>query len=290
MIIDQLIAGLVSGITLGSIYALMSLGLSFVWGTLKILNWAHGALFMFGAYIAWVLIYQLGLTFLVSTLIVVLIEFLMGLILYYSLIKPHILRQNFLLLTIVTTLAFQFVSESIALVIFGARYRRIEPPISGSIIIGQSPLTGGDLLIILVSIAVFTVIYLFLTKTKHGLALRAVSQDIDGSQIVGINVNKTYAYAIGVSAALAAIAGILLSSRYFVEPHVGFIPMLKSFTVIVFGGLGSWKGTIIAAYIVGIVEAFAALYIGLMWALPTLFLLLMIILIVKPTGLFGYEE
>jgi len=288
--LDKLIAILISGMILGSIYALMSLGLSLIWGILKVLNWAHGALFMFAAYITWFFIYVLGFSYLVSVFICLAILFLMGLALYYSLIKPFLQKPNFLLATIISTLGFAVMSESIALILFGSRYKKIESPISGSIIIGTSPITGGNFLILSASIITFIVIYLFLTKTKYGLALRAVAQNLDGARVVGINVDKIYAYTVGISAVLAAIAGILVSSIYFIEPHVGFIPMMKAFVAIVLGGLGSWKGTMIAAYVTGIIEAAASLLVGLMWALPTLFLMMMLILVIKPTGFFGYEE
>lgn len=289
MIVDQLISILLSGITLGSIYALMSFGLSLMWGTLKILNWAHGALFMFGGYLAWVFINIYNCPYIISLLISLLVLFLVGAGLYFSIIRPFVGNANFLFTTIMTTLGFQLMSESVALIIFGSRYKKIEAPIIGKIIVGVSALTSEDILIILTTTACFSLLYFFLNKTRHGLAIRAVAQDLDGAKIIGINVDRIYAYTIGVAAVLAALAGILTSGIYFLEPHIGYVPMMKAFVVIVLGGLGSLKGTIISAYIVGIVEAAASLFIGLIWSLPTLFLLMMIILLIRPQGLFGYE-
>jgi branched-chain amino acid transport system permease protein len=146
--------------------------------------------------------------------------------------------------------------------------------------------------LVMAAIAVGTLLALgvFLSKTRYGLAISAVAQELDASRLMGIPVPRIYNLTMGVSSALAAIAGVLLASVFFVSPNAGDLPLLKALIVAIFGGLGSVRGTILAAYIIGLAEAFVSLYFGVKWSLPLLFLVIMLVMLVRPTGLLGKPE
>jgi branched-chain amino acid transport system permease protein len=292
MSFETLVAILVSGFVAGSLYALMASGLSLVWGTLSIFNFAHGTLLMLGAYAAWYVSasqgLDLGLAVGIPSSLVILA--LLGIVLYFLLVRPFIARPGADLVVIITTLAGASFLQNAAQEIFGPRYKQLDRVIKGQIQFLNTAIGLQDLLIIILTPIVLLLLALMLKKTKLGLAIRAVEQNHDSALLAGVSVGRIYLLVFAVSAVLAALAGIMLGGLFFITPVMGSDPLLRAFIVVVFGGLGSLPGTVAGAYVIGIIEAIAVFVVGLYWAPVVLFIVLILVMILRPTGLFGAKE
>jgi branched-chain amino acid transport system permease protein len=292
MSFETLVAILVSGFVAGSLYALMASGLSLVWGTLSIFNFAHGTLLMLGAYAAWYVSasqgLDLGLAVGIPASLVILA--LLGIVLYFLLVRPFIARPGADLVVIITTLAGASFLQNAAQEIFGPRYKQLDRVIKGQIQFLNTAIGLQDLLIIILTPIVLLLLALMLKKTKLGLAIRAVEQNHDSALLAGVSVGRIYLLVFAVSAVLAALAGIMLGGLFFITPVMGNDPLLRAFIVVVFGGLGSLPGTVAGAYVIGIIEAIAVFIVGLYWAPVVLFIVLILVMILRPTGLFGANE
>lgn len=292
MSFETLVAILVSGFVAGSLYALMASGLSLVWGTLSIFNFAHGTLLMLGAYAAWYFStsqgLDLGLAVGIPASLVILA--LIGVVLYVLLVRPFIARPGADLVVIITTLAGASFLQNAAQEIFGPRYKQLDRVITGQIQFLNTAIGLQDLLIIILTPIVLLLLALMLKKTKLGLAIRAVEQNHDSALLAGVSVGRIYVLVFAVSAVLAALAGIMLGGLFFITPVMGSDPLLRAFIVVVFGGLGSLPGTVAGAYVIGLIEAIAIFVVGLYWAPVVLFIVLILVMILRPTGLFGTNE
>lgn len=280
---------LVSGIVLGSLYAMMATGLSLVWSTLGIFNFAHGAFMALGAYIAWQvgdgagfgLGPQLGIVAAVVLLVGV------GCATDVLLVRPFQKRGNLVLIAVITTLAALTFLENGMQIAWGPRLKQLPPLVEGNVSILGVPISAHEAVIIVLSPAVLLLLWLFLKYTMLGTAIRAVGQNQESARLMGMNVSRLYMAAFGLSAALAALAGILLGARTFIDPTMGSDPMTKALIVAIFGGLGSLLGTIGGAYIIGLLEALSVYLVGLYWTPAVLFIVMIAVLLVRPTGLFG---
>jgi branched-chain amino acid transport system permease protein len=291
MLPAPLVQSIFSGLLLGSIYALMALGLTLIYGTLRMLNLSHGALFMLGGYVAWVAISLLGLPVLVGLLLAFVLISAIGLSMYPVIINPLLRAPGWEMTTIIATLGLSIVFENAALLIFGPRRKAVPAVIEGhTTIFSGVVVTYHELVVIGVAVASLITVWIFLKRSRHGLAVIAVAQNRDAAYLMGVSVYRIFGLVLAVSSGMAAIGGVLLSSFYFLSPPVGGIPQLKALLIIILGGLGSIKGTIHAAYIVGLMEALVSLYFGAKWALPALFIFMMMVLIVRPSGLYGMSE
>jgi len=289
--IDILIS-LLSGVKLGSLYALMAMGLTIIWGIVRIFNFAHGAFYLWGAYVAWVLLIPLGLTsyYSVAIIITVVTLFLLGALMAMSVIQPILREPEWATNSILATLGIAIFSENLCLFIFGPRPKKIPPVFEGFVRFGAFTITLHEVIILTAAISSLVVTWLLIKKTKVGLAMQALAQDSEAASLMGINVNRMYIYAIGLGGAMAGVAGVLLGSIYFLTPTVGSTPLLISFIIVLFGGLGSIKGTLVASYIIGIFQTLISLFFGLVWSLPLLFLFLIAMLTLRPQGLMGLKE
>jgi branched-chain amino acid transport system permease protein len=279
----------VSGLVSGSLYALIACGLSLVWGALGVFNFAHGVLLMLGAYAAWWVSAPagLGLGLPVGVLASILFMGVTGGVLYVLLVKPWIRRPDAELAVIMTTIAGSIFLENVVLEIFGARLKTVEQIVSGTVPLGGTVIQAQNLLTILLAPALLGGLALFLKYNRNGLAIRAIAQNRDAAQLLGISVERIYLVTFGVSAALAGIAGILIGGLFNISPGMGTDPLLRAFVVVVFGGLGSLPGTIVGAYAVGLIEALSSYYLGIYWTPVVLFAVLILVLLVRPTGLMG---
>mgnify|MGYP005847542777 CR=1 FL=1 len=285
------IQSIISGLLLGSIYALMALGLTLIYGAMRMLNLSHGTLFMFGGYIAWMITYYLGLPLLVGLVVAFILISLIGVSLHPLIIKPLLKSYGWEMNTIIATLGVSIVFENLALLAFGPRRKTVPLIIEGQMIVYNSVVVSyHEIVVGAVAIASLIAMAIFLKRSRHGLAILAVAQNRDAAYLMGVNVFQIFALVLAVSSGLAAISGGLLASFYFLSPTVGGIPQLKALLVTIFGGLGSVKGTVYATYIVGLMEALVSLYLGGKWALPFLFVFMILVLIIKPSGLFGLRE
>lgn len=282
-----LISTFFSGIVLGALYALMASGLSLVWTTLGVFNFAHGALMMIGAFIAWTVSEALGLGVIMGLISGIAVAAILGVIIEYLLVRPFYNRPNMLLITVMTTLAAMIILEKGAQMIWGARLKQLPRLIEGDVSLFGVVISAHEALIIVIAPVILVALWLFATRTATGRSLRAVGQNQDAAALLGINVPLTFALAFGLGAALAGLTGVLLGSIRFITPSLGVEPLVKAMIVVIFGGLGSLGATVGAAFVIGMAEAFLVLVVGLYWTPFVLFLALIVVLIFRPNGLFG---
>jgi len=281
------VESLISGITLGAVYAIIAMGLCLVYGVSKIFNFSHGTMFTWGAYLAWVCVQRLHFNYALTFLTVLPIMFCFGMILERTIIHPLRWKSEWQFTTIVATLATAILLENVCLIIFNPRTKMLPPIFKGTVEFHDYSMSQHEVVIFIVAIVTILLTKLYLTKTKTGMAVRAVSQDIVGAQIVGIKVDRLFSYAFGISVVMAAIGGILMAPKYYITPTGGWEPLIKAFIIVAFGGLGSIEGTLYAAFILGICEAMVSLFIGTFWIFPFWTLLFILILAIRPRGLLG---
>jgi branched-chain amino acid transport system permease protein len=279
------------GILFGSVYGLMALGLTMIWGTLNLLNLAHGAIFVLAAYVA----FALGATFLhlpvlLTFALAIVAAGVLGMLMYTGVVRPMLGRPGWNEAAWIATLGISLIIENAALVLFGGETRAIPTVLSGALRKSGVVITFQGIFVVVVAISALLILNFFLRRSRHGLAIRAISQDGNAARLMGVRVQQAFLIVLVVSAALAGLAGVLLSSTLYLSPTSGLQPMLLALIVTIFGGLGSVKGTILAAYIVGTIEAFAEVYVGVGLALPILFVFIIAVLIIRPNGLFGTVE
>jgi branched-chain amino acid transport system permease protein len=299
-----LLSPLLSGIILGSLYALMAMGLTLIYSTIRVLNFAHGAFFMAGAYVVWWLntpssaLYGtnlptsgLAVPLALAVIPAVLVIFGIGMGTQRFLIRPLIRKPNPLITTLVVTLALATIFESVATLIFGgSRVQFASEIANGDIRYGGLIITYAELVQFAVAIGVLVLLQVFLKRSRLGIGMRAVAQDLDAASLVGINTETIYLLAFGLGSALAAVAGFLLTNTVFLSPSVGATPLTIAFIVVVFGGIGSVQGTILASYIVALVQQYVTLFLDATWGLSFAFILMIAVLIIRPQGLFGFRE
>ena len=279
---------LISGISLGSIYAIIALGYTMVYGIAKMLNFAHGDVIMVGGYISFCAFTYLDLPVVLSVILAMVVCTVLGIVIEGLAYKP--LRQATSLAVLITAIGVSYFLQNSALLIWGASPKVYTPVVSG-----QLPLFGGDLTIsyvTLLTVAACVVIMIALTwftsKTRMGKAMRACSEDKGAAQLMGINVNRTISTTFAIGSALAAVAGVLLCSfSPSLMPTTGSMPGIKAFTAAVFGGIGSIPGALLGGVLLGIIESLAKAYISTQMANAILFAVLIVVLLVRPAGLLG---
>jgi len=287
---EKLFQAIYGGLLSGSVYGLMALGLTLIWGSLRMLNLAHGSLYLVGGYVIWTALNPLKLPVLPSFVLGVLGAALAGFLIQVLLINRILGKPGWDSASLIATVGASIVIESAVLILFGARVKQMPAAIKGQFRFLDVVINYQGLLIIGVALLSLILMSLFLRNSRYGMAIRAVSQQMDAARLMGIPTRNVFIIVMVISAALAGLAGALLSSIFFLTPTAGFNPMVKSLVVTIFGGLGSVKGTIWAAYIIGLLEAFLQVYMGASWALPGLFLFMIVMLVIRPNGLFGLGE
>ena len=284
----EFLSYLISGISLGSIYAIIALGYTMVYGIAKMLNFAHGEIIMVGGYVSFCAMSYLGLPALPSALLAMLACTVLGIIIERLAYKP--LRSAPSLAVLITAIGVSYFLQNSALLIWKAAPKSYPAVVSGS-----AEFFGGELkvpYISLLTIVICLVIMLglstFVSKSKMGKAMRACSEDKGAAQLMGINVNRTISMTFAIGSALAAIAGVLLCSfNSQLMPTTGSMPGIKAFTAAVFGGIGSIPGAFLGGLLLGIIEAMAKAYISMQLANSIVFAVLIVVLLVKPSGLLG---
>jgi branched-chain amino acid transport system permease protein len=287
---EKLFQAIYGGILYGSVYGLMAIGLTIIWGSLRMLNLSHGSLYLVGGYAAWTALNQWELPALPSFALGVVAAALVALIIQVLLINRILGRPEFFNAAMIATVGASIFIDGAALLIYGPRVKQMPPVLKGQFKAAGVLITYQGLLIVAAALISFALLGLFLRRSRHGLAIQAVSQQMDAARLMGIPTVTTFMIVMAISGGLAGLAGVLLSSVFYLTPTAGFNPMLKALVVTIFGGLGSVKGTIWAAYAIGLLEAFLQVYFGAGAALPGLFLFMIIMLVIRPTGLFGLGE
>lgn len=280
---------LISGISLGSVYAIIALGYTMVYGIAKMLNFAHGDVIMVGAYISFCTTSYLGLSPLVSVLLAIVVCTVLGIVIERLAYKP--LRQAPALAVLITAIGVSYFLQNAALLIWGSSsktFSSVAGDWSIKLFDDQLTITGVTIVTVLACIVIMVALTLFTTKTKLGTAMRAVSEDKGAAQLMGISVNSTISLTFAIGSGLAAIAGVLLCSAYpMLMPTTGSMPGIKAFTAAVFGGIGSIPGAMIGGILLGIIEIFAKAYISTQLSDAVVFAVLIVVLLVKPDGLLG---
>ena len=279
---------LISGISLGSIYALIALGYTMVYGIAKMLNFAHGDVIMIGAYVAYVSISTLNLSPFFAVLIAVVTCTLLGILIERVAYKP--LRNSSPLTVLITAIGVSYLLQNIALLIFGSKAVNFTSVVSlpAFEIVPGLTVTGETAVTIAVSVVIMAALMIFINHTKAGQAMLAVSEDRGAAQLMGVNVNGTISLTFAIGSARAAIAAVLLCSSYPVlSPYTGAMPGIKAFVAAVFGGIGSIPGAMIGGILLGVIENLSKAYISSQMSDAIVFLILIIVLLVKPTGILG---
>lgn len=282
---------LISGIALGSVYAIMSVGMTLVYGVSRVFNFAYGSFYIWGAYLAYLLFgASSGMSYPAVFAIVIPVMFLFGLGVERGICAPLRRKADWQMLTVMSTLALAIFLDNASLIAFGPHKKSLPPLLEGSMNLGGFTVTTHEIAMLVIAVSTMVIIGLFLGRTRLGKTMRAVAQDGIGARIVGIRINRVFGYAFALSTALAAIAGILLAPKYFMYPLGGWTILIKAWIVVAFGGLGSVKGTIYSAFILGIVEALVGWHFGLQWPMVFWFAIMLATLAIRPRGLFGTGE
>ena len=280
---------LVNGISLGSVYAIIALGYTMVYGIAKMLNFAHGDVIMVGAYISFCVTQYMGLPALVSVVAAMAVCTLLGIVIERLAYKP--LRQATSLAVLITAIGVSYFLQNMALLIWGSNPKSFASVVNfGSLRLfgGMLVITSEALTTVLANIVIMIALTLFTGKTKIGKAMRAVSEDKGAAELMGINVNATISMTFAIGSALAAIAGVLLCSSYpTLMPTTGSMPGIKAFTAAVFGGIGSIPGAMIGGILLGIIEILGKAYVSTELGDAFVFAVLIVVLLVKPSGLLG---
>ena len=284
----EFLSYLISGISLGSVYAIIALGYTMVYGIAKMLNFAHGDVIMVGGYISFCAISYLNLPGWLSLLLAVLVCTVLGVVIEGLAYKP--LRQATSLAVLITAIGVSYFLQNSALLIWGAAPKVYPPLISGTLKLfdGQLSISYVSLLTMAACIVIMVVLTTFTSKSKMGKAMRACSEDKGAAQLMGINVNRTISLTFAIGSGLAAIAGVLLCSSYpTLMPTTGSMPGIKAFTAAVFGGIGSIPGAFLGGILLGMIEALAKAYLSTQLSNSIVFAVLIVVLLVRPAGLLG---
>lgn len=280
---------LINGISLGSVYAIIALGYTMVYGIAKMLNFAHGDVIMIGSYVVFVTVSIMGLPPMAGVLLAVAVCTLLGMTIERIAYKP--LRGASPLAVLITAIGVSYLLQNVALLIFGADTKSFTSVVTLPAIKlagGEMTITGETVVTILSCVIIMIGLTAFINKSKAGQAMLAVSEDRGAATLMGINVNGTIALTFAIGSALAAIAGVLLCSAYpSLTPYTGSMPGIKAFVAAVFGGIGSIPGAFIGGILLGVIEILSKAYISSQMSDAIVFSVLIIVLLVKPTGILG---
>lgn len=284
---NNFLSYLINGLSLGSVYAIIALGYTMVYGIAKMLNFAHGDVIMVGAYIIYFCLSLFNLPLIVSLIIAIICTTLLGVIIERLAYKP--LRSASSLSVLITAIGVSYFLQNAAQLLWGSASKMFPANIiTGSLTIGSLSIPYLTLITIAVCVAITIGLQWFVNHTKTGSAMRACSEDKDAARLMGINVNTTISITFAIGSGLAAIASLLLCSAYpNVAPTLGSMPGIKAFTAAVFGGIGSIPGAFIGGLLLGIIEILSKAYISTQLSDAIVFSVLIIVLLIKPTGILG---
>lgn len=280
---------LINGISLGSVYAIIALGYTMVYGIARMLNFAHGDIIMVGGFTVFTIVTTMGGSPVVGILASVVVCTVLGVTIERVAYRP--LRDASPLAVLITAIGVSYLLQNVALLIFGSNARQFTSVITVSALKlagGKLSISSVTIVTILSCIVIMAALMTFINKTKMGQAMLAVSEDRGAATLMGINVNRTISVTFAIGSALAAVAGVLLCSAYpSLSPYTGSMPGIKAFVAAVFGGIGSIPGAFIGGILLGIIENLAKAYISSQLSDAIVFSVLIIVLLVRPTGILG---
>ena len=279
---------LINGISLGSVYAIIALGYTMVYGIAKMLNFAHGYVIMIGSFVVFITTSATGMNPLLAVLLSVVVCTILGMVIERLAYKP--LRGASPLAVLITAIGVSYFLQNIALLLFGANPKSFTSvvKIPALNLAGGKLIISGETIVTIVTCIVIMIVLTMFMKTKPGQAMLAVSEDKGAAQLMGVNVNKTISLTFAIGSGLAAIAGVLLCSAYpSLTPYTGSMPGIKAFVAAVFGGIGSIPGALLGGVILGVIEILSKAYISSQLSDAIVFGVLIVVLLVKPTGILG---
>jgi len=283
---STIILTLIWGVAIGSIYVLLATGLNLIFGVMKLVNFAHGELLMIGAYIGFSVWTALG----VNAYIAVFLS--MGLVALIGIAVERLCFRRVLgedkLNEIFVSLGLIFIFDNVAVLLWGEKSKRIISPFENmSLALGELSISYDWIIAMLFVVVILVFLVLLIRKTKIGMAMRATSQRSQASMLMGINIERIYIFTFALGAALAGAAGVLYGMIFPFNPYIGALPTIKAFAIIILGGLGSIPGAIIGGLLYGIAEQSAVIFLGGIWRNAIAFSVLIIVLVLRPKGLFG---
>lgn len=288
--LSQVIEQGVNGVVIGAIYALVAAGLSLIWGSMKMLNFAHGEFYMLGGFLMYYLTSLADMPWWVAIPITMLAVMLIGVIVERLVIHPLLDRPGWDVSPIIATLGLSIFLQNAALHLFGERFKNIPYYLEGSISLLGARLALQRILILVVASITVLLFVQFLRRGRLGMALRAVAQDRDAAVLQGVDVHKTYLLVFGISAALAALAAAMLVPIFAINPWAGSTLLIKAFVVCVVGGMGHLGGAILGGVLLGTAESLTVAFLSSEWRDVVSFLVLIVVLWLRPAGLFGVRE
>lgn len=281
----------VTMVILGSIYGLVAIGMTLIYGTLRILDMSQGSMVMVGGFVGWGILVSAHWSPVLAILFAFLVTLALGTLTQLVSVQPLMGRRNaidFEMITFITTFAVAMILTNVALEVFGPEQRNVTPVVSGSVDVYHGVnLPYQSIVMAAVAVLFMVGLWIFLDRTRWGMAIRAVAQDLDAARLMGVPVSKLYPITMGVASSFAGIAGVFLGSQYFAYPTAGNLPLLEALIVVIFGGLGSLSGTVYAAYAIGLIQATTEVFLGTTWSLPILYGVIILVLIARPQGLRG---
>lgn len=284
MLLQQLINGLV----LGSIYALSALGFTLIFGVARVVNFAYGEFLMLGAFLTLTTMTVTGVDFFIALPLAMAMTGLLSVAVYLLTIRP-VMRGTDLQALLVTT-GLLYVLREVAILIWGTAPRQMETGLDGALEFGDIIVTHQRLLAVAFLLIMVAGLYALLYKARIGRALRAVAQNRFGAETIGLNVDRVISFAFAVSGAMACVAGSLIGALYATEPSMGGSPLLKAFVIVIFGGLGSVPGAIVGGLVIGLTETLVGAYISNAFKDVFTFLIMLGVLLWRPTGLLGVRS
>jgi branched-chain amino acid transport system permease protein len=291
--VTGLLQTLLNGIVIGGTYALMAVGLTLIFGFMRLVNFAHGELYMLGAYFAFTFTVLLGLPFVIGFPLAIAGGMLLGYLLDLVLFRPLRRRDPapFSMMTMLMTIGLVILFQNLALLIWNPVPKRIPVPLQmGALRVGGLGFRPAQVIVAVAAMVLIAAAHQFMQRTSTGMAMRATFQDPDVAALMGVNVERMHSLTFSLGAGLAAAGGALLGMVFLITPTMGQPATLKAFTVVILGGLGSFMGAIAGALIVGSVESLTATYGSSSYAEAVAFLLLLAILVFRPQGLFGRKS
>lgn len=274
----------VNGIALGSVYSLVALGLTLVYGVLKVPNFAHGALYMAGAYVSYVMLTSFGASYIVAMAVSVVVLAVLGGSMEWLVFRR--LEGKTPVHSMIAALGLLFFMEGTADVIWGPTFRQVPTPFDGVVRLLGVNITEQRILVIVAAVVTMVGLYLLLKRTLVGMSIEAMAQDREGALLVGIDTRRVALLTFAISGALAAVAGSLIAPLLLVFPNMGELIILKAFVIVILGGMGSVPGAILGGYLLALAETMAGTYVSFAFSELIAFGLLVLVLVIRPTGLF----
>jgi len=285
-----LIEQMINGLVLGAMYALVASGLTLIWGTMKMLNFAHGEFYMLGGFGIYFGLVSLQLPIWLVVPLVVVCIFMVAMLMEKAVISPLLKRPGWDVSAVVATLGVGIFIQNFAFKMWGGDFRNVPYIVEGTLEFMGIRLAWHRVYILAMAVVVLVGFWQVMKRTRFGLAMRATSFDAETATLMGIAHRRIYTITFGLSACLAALAGTALAPIFAVNPWMGLVPLIKGFIVVILGGLGSFAGAILGGFIIGLSESYSVLFLSSGWKDLVSFVLLIVILVIRPQGLLGKKE